>query len=247
MNNMKKRKVSILSTLITVLFVMLILNANSQQSSDSKKGNWVWLFEGESTDAWRDLKSTQFPEQGWIVKGGVLTVLGKNGNVPYGQDIITKVQYSNFELELEFQLTKGANSGIKYFVRNDFPGQEGKYLGLECQLIDDKRHADANLGTNGNRTLTSLYDLIPPSKNKKVSPPGKWNKAKILVDGSHVEHWLNGKKVLEFNRHSDSFRELVSESKYNKLQKFGESSQGHILLQGHGDEVSFRLIRIRTW
>lgn len=244
---MRTKKEIILSVIITVLFTMLIFNVNSQQPSGSTKGNWVWLFEGESTDAWRDLKSTQFPEQGWIVEDGVLTVLGKNGNEPYGHDIITKDQYSNFELELEFKLTKGANSGIKYFVRNDFPGHEGNYLGLEYQLIDDERHADAKMGKDGNRKLASLYDLIPPLKNKKVNSPGKWNKANILVDGSHVEHWLNGEIVLEFNRHSDSFRKLVSESKYKKLQKFGESSQGHILLQGHGDEVSFRQIRIRTW
>ena len=236
-----------------VFFVILMalilgnIGCQSKVKKQKSKSDWISLFDGTSTDAWQSTHSNEFPKQGWKVEGNVLTVLAKTDSTPAGKDIITKNQYSNFELELEIKLTEGANSGIKYFVVNDFPGYEGQYLGLEYQLIDDQRHADAKLGNNGNRTMASLYDLIPAAKDKNVNPPGQWNKIKLLVDGNHVEHWLNGQKVLEFDRKSDAFRQLVALSKYKDFQNFGEVQQGHILLQGHSDEVAFRAIRIRTW
>ena len=130
---------------------------------------------------------------------------------------------------------------------NTFPGKEGSYLGMEYQLIDNEVHPDAELGRDGNRSMASLYDMIPAPENAKINPPGEWNKARILVDGNHVEHWLNDVKLFEFERKSETFRELVALSKYNKLENFGELPEGHILLQGHGDPVSFRSIRIRSW
>lgn len=233
---------------ILILFTFCIINVQGQSvnKNTSKKSDWVALFDGTSKDAWRSAHSNAFPEKGWKIEGNVLTVLAKTESTPAGKDIVTKKMYSNFELELEVNLTKGANSGIKYFVSDSFPGYEGQYLGLEFQLIDDERHPDAKLGRDGNRTMASLYDLIPASKNKKVKLPGEWNKIRIIVSGNHVEHWLNGKKVLEFDRMSDEFRKLVSVSKYKNFKNFGEIPEGHILLQGHSDQVSFRNIRIRT-
>jgi hypothetical protein len=211
-----------------------------------KNDGWKLLFDGKSTAAWTGTKGTGFPEKGWVVKDGILTVLGATGaDHASGGDIITKEQYGNFELALEFKIPKGANSGIKYFVVNNFPNQKGNYLGLEYQIIDDENHADAKLGVNGNRTLGSLYDLIP-AKNKKVNPVGQWNQVRIVVKGNHVEHWLNGSKVLEYERGSDEFRKLVAASKYKDLQGFGEMPKGHILLQGHGDTVHYRNIKIRN-
>ena len=116
---------------------------------------------------------------------------------------------------------------------------------MEFQLIDDQRHPDAKLGRAGNRTMASLYDLISANKNKEVNPPGEWNKIKLIVKGNHVEHWINGKKVVEFDRSSDEFRQLVAISKYKNFKNFGEIPEGHILLQGHSDQVSFRNIRIK--
>ena len=228
--------------LILLICSLLLVSAVAAQE---KPGNWIWLFNGKSTDAWRTTTSESFPEQGWKVSGKEMTVLSKTETAPAGKDIITKEQFGNFELELECRLTEGANSGIKYFVVNTFPGNKGNYLGLECQLIDNERHEDAKLGRDGNRKMASLYDLIPAKITRKILPPGKWNKIRIIVNGSHVEHWLNGEKVLEFNRHSNEYRELVRISKYNNLEGFGEHGKGHILLQGHSDEVSFRNIRIR--
>ncbi len=233
--------------LLLIATALLHAQCNTEQNDTSRKTDWEWLFDGSSTDAWQITHSSEFPEQGWNIEENVLTVLAKTDSTSAGKDIITKNQYSNFELELEIKLTEGANSGIKYFVVNDFPGHEGQYLGLEYQLIVDERHADAKLGNNGNRTMASLYDLIPAEKNKKVNPPGQWNKVKILVDENHVEHWLNEQKVLEFDRKSDAFRQLVALSNYKDFQKFGEIPKRHILLQGHSDEVAFRSIKIRTW
>jgi Domain of Unknown Function (DUF1080) len=212
-----------------------------------KKDGWKLLFDGKSTNEWTGTKSNVFPEKGWVIEDGILTVLGSADDDHHssGGDIITKDQYGDFELSLEFKIPKGANSGIKYFVVNNFPNQKGNYLGLEYQIIDDENHADAKLGVNGNRTIASLYDLIP-AKNKKVKPVGEWNHANIIVRGNHVEHWLNGGKVLEYDRRNNEFRKLVAASKYKDLKGFGEMPEGHILLQGHGDTVHYRNIKIRN-
>jgi len=209
--------------------------------------NWVVLFDGSSTDHWRDIKSDQFPEHGWVSKENILSVLGETEDQPGGHDIITKELYSNFELELGVRLSEGSNSGIKYLVSDSFPGNEGTFLGLEYQLLDNERHPDARNGRDGNRKMGALYDMIPPPESMIINPPGEWNKVRIIVDGDHVEHWFNDEKILEFDRKSAAFRELVAQSKYDDLDKFGELDKGHILLQGHGNTVSFRNIRIRTW
>ena len=214
-------------------------------TEEEKKEGWQLLFDGKSMDAWTDTEGNGFPEKGWVIEDGVLTVLGSaEGEHTGGGDIITKEQYGNFELSVDFNIPKGANSGIKYFVVNNFPGQADNYLGLEYQIIDDENHPDAKLGVNGNRTVASLYDLIP-AENKSVNAVGEWNQAKILVNGNHVEHWLNGSKVLAYERNSDAFRKLVAASKYKDLKGFGEMPEGHLLLQGHGDTVHFRNIKIR--
>jgi len=234
--------------LCLIFFIALILQTKAAKTLGTKnKSAWVWLFNGTSTDAWESISSDNFPEEGWKVIDNQLVVLPKTESFAGGHDIITKKLYSNFELELEFKLTEGANSGIKYFVVNNFPGKEGQYLGLEYQLIDNERHPDAKLGVDGNRKMSSLYDLIAPNADCPKVIPGKWNNVRIVVNGNHVEHWLNGKKILEFERTSESFRELVQNSKYKNLSGFGEAEKGHILLQGHGDEVAFRSIKIRTW
>lgn len=218
-------------------------SANTNPESDQ----WVWLFDGSSTEMWRDTKTDQFPEHGWVVDDGVLTVLGETEDREAGHDIITKDKYGNFELVLETKLTEGANSGIKYQVTDAFPGNEGKFLGLEYQLLDNENHPDAKNGRDGNHKMASLYDMIPPPEDLTIHPPGEWNKVRIVMDGNMVEHWLNDEKVLEFDRKSLAYRELVSLSKYNTLENFGELDEGHILLQGHGNDVSFRNIKIRTW
>ena len=121
----------------------------------------------------------------------------------------------------------------------------GSAIGLEFQILDDLRHPDAKLGTNGDRTIGSLYDLIPAPKDKKVLPVGEWNHARILSQGKHVTFWLNGEQTVTFERGSAAFRAAVAASKFKDIPDFGEWADGHILLQEHGNEASFRNVKLR--
>ena len=224
------------------------------QLTEAEKANgWRLLWDGRTTDGWKGAKLAGFPDKGWKIEDGVLSVLSSGGGeARNGGDIITTEEFSDFELQLDFRLTPGANSGIKYFVDPTLLKGEGSAIGLEFQLLDDERHPDAKLGVKGNRTLGGLYDLIPPTNlseadrtTKRVNPPGEWNRARIVVRGNHVEHWLNDVKVVEYERGTQVFRALVAYSKYRDWPRFGEWESGPILLQDHGDLVSFRSIKIR--
>ncbi|HEX5222735.1 MAG TPA: DUF1080 domain-containing protein [Verrucomicrobiae bacterium] len=220
-----------------------------------KAAGWRLLWDGKSTEGWRSARSDKFPAKGWEIADGVLTVLPSGGGESTGGgDIVTRERYSQFELLVDFRITEGANSGIKYFCEPNLDpitgtgtkAATGSAIGLEYQILDDARHPDAKAGRNGNRTIGSLYDLIPAAATKKVNSPGEWNTARIVVKGKHVEHWLNGEKVVEYERGSKEFRELVAKSKYKSIPNFGELPDGHILLQDHGNRVSFRNIKIRV-
>jgi len=213
-----------------------------------KPGPWRNLFDGKSTKGWRGAYLTHFPDSGWVVKDGQLTHRSSQGKESAsGGDIITEEEFTNFELELEFKISKGGNSGIKYFVVERQPKPAGSAIGCEFQILDDENHPDALKGKEGNRKAGGLYDLIPAPADKKLNPPGTWNKARILVDGMHVEHWLNDKKTIEYTKGSPEFKARIAESKYKDFSFFGNDHKGHILLQDHGDEVSFKNIRVRTW
>ena len=207
---------------------------------------WQLLWDGRTTTGWRGAKLTAFPDHGWEIRDGVLTV-GETGGgeAAAGGDIVTVDQYQNFELLVEYRITAGANSGIKYFVDTGLNQGEGSSIGCEFQILDDALHPDARLGVNGNRTNAGLYDLIPP-QNVRFNGVGEWNRARILVRGSHVEHWLNGFKTVEYERGTQLWRALVTHSKYVVWPNFGEASRGHILLQDHGNRVSFRNLKIRA-
>ncbi|NQY09569.1 MAG: DUF1080 domain-containing protein [Flavobacteriales bacterium] len=212
-----------------------------------KRDGWKLLWDGKTTEGWRGGKLDKFPESGWEIKDGVLSVLASGGaESTAGGDIVTTEKYTNFELKLEFKITTGANSGIKYYVDTELNKGEGSSIGLEFQILDDDVHPDAKLGAyEGSRTVGSLYDLIRADTNKVVKAIGEWNTAYILSDSTHVEHWLNGKKVLEYERGSEDYRALVKGSKYKDWPSFGEGESGEILLQDHGDLVSFKNIKIR--
>jgi len=232
-----------------------VVSAVNSLTPEEKAAGWRLLWDGKTTEGWRSAKSESFPAKGWSINDGVLTVHENKGEESAGGgDIITRERYSNFELLADFKITPGANSGIKYFVQPNLDpitgagakSATGSAIGCEYQILDDARHPDAKLGRDGNRTIGSLYDLITASADKKPNPIGEWNTARIVVRGKHVEHWLNGMKVVEYERGSDAFRKLVAESKYKNIPGFGEWPDGHILLQEHGNEVSFRNIKIRV-
>ena len=167
-----------------------------------------------------------------------------------GGDIMTDEEFGAFELQMEFKVTAGANSGIFYLLTSPHDPASGAPLGLEYQILDDERHPDAKLGIDGNRTLASLYDIYPRAKlmtNVGIAPKvDVWQHARIVAraDGT-VEHWLNGVKVLEFKRGSDDYRAHVAAGKFKSTPGFGEAPKGRILLQDHGDAVAFRSIKIR--
>lgn len=222
-------------------------------SEDEVAQGWILLFDGKSTQGWRGAHKESFPELGWKVKDGVLSVQKSDGGESTnGGDIVFDKDLKAFELKVDFKITEGANSGIKYFV-TEKEKQKGSAFGLEYQILDDAKHPDAKLFTTyeGSRTLASLYDLKKAS-GKRFNGVGKWNEARIIVyPDNRVEHWLNGFKVLEYTRGSDDYRKLVQGSKYaasnyNEAGLFGEAEVGRILLQDHGDEVSFRNIKLKV-
>jgi len=225
-----------------------VMNTMVNNLSDfEKKAGWELLFDGKTSNGWKGAYKNNFPEKGWEIKDGVLKVLSSTGaEATNGGDIVTIEKFSAFDLSFDFNLTTGANSGVKYFVTLS-ENNKGSAIGLEYQLLDDSLHPDAKMGISGNRTLASLYDLIKAEKTSRfIKQPGNWNTGRIVVyPNNHVEHYLNGIKVLEYERGSQAFRDLVAISKYKIWPGFGEAKEGHILLQDHGNEVSFRSIKIR--
>ena len=227
--------------------INLVPNTLTQWEKDH---GWRLLWDGKTTNGWRGAKLDGFPEKGWEISNGELRVLaGNGGESTNGGDIITERHFSDFDLRFEFNPSAGANSGVKYFVDPSLNKGTGSAIGLEFQILDDAKHPDAKMGVAGNRTAGSLYDLItakvldtPRNKELRI---GEWNQGRIVVRGGHVEHWLNGYKVVEYDRFSQMFEALVAYSKYKDWENFGRWPAGPILLQDHGDAVAFRSVKIR--
>lgn len=206
-----------------------------EKNKAGKEAKWEILFDGQSVKRWRGYKQTDFPSNSWQVVEGTLRTNPKGTPV----DLVSKKEYNDFELELDWKVTPAANSGIMYRVSEDF--EEPWYTGPEMQVLDDARHAD---GKNPKTTAGSLYALIAP-KDKELKPVGEWNHVRLVAKGSHVEHWLNGKKIVEYDLNSPELKDLIAKSKFGDKPKFAKNPSGHIVLQHHHDEVWFKDVKVR--
>ena len=227
---------------------IFVVNLIPNTLSEAEKRNGMsLLWDGITTKGWKGAYKDKFPEKGWEVNNGTLNVLASTGGESTnGGDIVTEKEYGAFILQFDFKITEGANSGIKYFV-TEKENNSGSAIGLEYQILDDEKHPDAKMGVVGNRTLASLYDLIPSLQEKRARRPvGEWNRGMIIVyPDNRIEHWLNGWKLLEYQRGMPYFYALVARSKYEKWPNFGMAPKGRILIQDHGNAVSFRSIKIQ--
>ncbi|CAN5672243.1 DUF1080 domain-containing protein [soil metagenome] len=230
--------------------IFVINTIPNNLSADEKKMGMRLLWDGKTTNGWRGAYKDYFPDKVWYIENGTLNVRGgKGAESANGGDIITTEEFGAFDLQFEFKITDTANSGVKYFV-TESEKNKGSAIGLEYQILDDDLHPDAKLGSIGNRTMASLYDLIPAihiseSRREKL-PVGEWNRGRIIVyPDNHIEHWINGWKVVEYQRGTPYFYALVARSKYEHWPNFGMAEKGHILLQEHGTHVSFRSIKIK--
>ena len=218
-------------------------------SAQEKSNGYKLLFDGKTNNGWVGAYKAAFPAKGWVIADGQLNVMPSDGGESTnGGDIVTKEEFAAFDLSFEFKLTEGANSGVKYFVTLA-EKNTGSAIGLEYQVLDDEKHPDAKMGSIGNRTMSSLYDLIPSYKLDKrfQRKIGEWNQARVIVYPNNiVQHWLNGFKVVEYERNSNIFKALVARSKYEKYNGFGAGEKGNILIQDHGNNVSFKNMKIKT-
>ena len=221
------------------IYVVNLLPNNLSEAE--KEQGFELLFNAKNLDNWKVAKTGGPVTKGWEIIGNEL-VVNANKEVTGDGDISTKKEYGPFELKFDFKLTEGANNGIKYGI-----GNNGPQLGLEYQILDDEKHPDAKQGVVGNRTLASLYDLIPAEKEARfVNKIGEWNQGRIVVyPDNTVQHWLNGRKVVEYKRGSAIYKALVARSKYAENKDFGMAPKGPILLTDHHDQVYFRSIKIR--
>lgn len=236
-----KSKLSVLTMLCLTLSFSMAYAQNNTLTQQEKKEGWKLLFDGESADGWRGYNKENFPEKGWIIENGMLSVTEGGG----GGDIITTDVYEDFILELEWRVAKGANGGI-FYAAVEQPEEAIYWSAPEIQILDNENHPDATRGKNGNRKATSLYDLIP-AKPQNANPYGEWNKIRIEVtsNGANVEHWMNGAKVVEYERWTDEWYDMLEQSKFAPHPEFGAAHKGHIGLQDHGNRVDFRNIKIK--
>jgi len=235
---MEKRSIKyyIISILSLGLIIVSSLNIQAQDNTLSrkeKKEGWELLFNGNDFTGWRGVNKKSFPSKGWRVKEGTITC-----TVESGGSIITLEKYGNFELEWDWKLvTPGANSGLKYFVNERKKDKGGYGFGVEYQMLDNPEHNRNSIG--------AAYDLYPAFPGTKPNKLGEWNHSRVVSLNGKVEHWLNGKKILEYDRFSDDFKQKVADSKFKNEKNFGRHDDGHILLQDHSSEVYFKNIKVR--
>ena len=248
---MRHTALTYIASLLLTALLLLPMRAHAQDASEhntltqqEKENGWELLFNGQTTDGWRGYNKESFPDEGWTVENGTLMIQGSDGGVSgSGGDIVTAETYDDFILKLEWKIAKGGNSGI--FYRAIEQDDVAIYWSApEVQVLDNANHPDANRGENGNRKAGSLYDLIP-AQPQTFTGHGEWQQAKIVANGSHIEHWLNGEKVLEYELWTPEWYRMVRVSKFKPHPSFGDAREGYIGLQDHGTTARFRNIKIK--
>jgi len=239
-NNRMRMRLLLASLLATALLLQTTSSIagelSNQLTPEQKAAGWQLLFDGTSTNGWRSFKKQSFPANAWVIEHGWLHCLGKAPG-----DIISTGEYDDFELEWEWKLEPGGNSGVKYFVLES----RNSALGHEYQMLDDTANPDGKIA-DGKHLTASFYDVLKPSLPLPSKPIGDINQSRISVKAGHVEHWLNGLKVLDYHCGSEAVKEAVAKSKFKNTAGFGNCVKGHILLQNHESQVWFRNIKIRT-
>jgi len=237
---MKRNWVSWLTVLSTCLLAAILNLAAAEDGSDAKanqlsaaerQAGWKLLFDGKSLKGWHSYKKTEPPKQGWVVEGEWLKCVA-NGR---GGDLVSDDEFNDFELSWEWRIPPKANNGVKYLITEE----RNQAVGHEYQMIDDSLVKDPKAST------ASFYEVLPPSPDKPLKPPGEINHSRVLLQGKHVEHWLNGAKVLEYELGSEAVKAGVAKSKFRNVAGFGDKIKGHILLTEHHDEAFFRNVKIR--
>lgn len=246
---------------IGLVFTVMLTGCGSSQKKDNTDKNsvtekeWISLFDGKTFKGWRGYNKTEIPSA-WTIEDGAIKIngsgAGEAGNRNGGSIIFDK-KFSNFELELEWKVSKGGNSGI-FYLAQEIPNEDIYISSPEYQILDNENHVDAKLGIDGNRCSASLYDMIP-AKPQNSKPYGEWNKAKIIVYKGTVVHYQNDEVVLEYHLWTDSWKKLLDNSKFSKennplayelfMNCGGDNKEGFIGLQDHGDDVWFKNIRIK--
>jgi Domain of Unknown Function (DUF1080) len=224
--------------LASMLFASVAVAAETtpnQLSASEKADGWKLLFDGQNPQGWHSFKKKSFPTSGWIVQDGWLQCLGKDGG-----DLVSDGQYDQFDLEWDWKIDPAGNSGLKYFVLDS----RSSALGHEYQMLDDEKNPDGKIA-GGKHITASFYDVLKPTVPPPTKPIGEINHSRVLVQGNHVEHWLNGVKVLEYELGSEAVKAAVAESKFKNVSGFGTRVQGHLLLQDHHSQVWFRNLKIR--
>jgi 3-keto-disaccharide hydrolase len=236
-----KKHITRLSGFIALLAGCAVLAARAADLNaltDAEKADgWKLLFDGKETTGWRAYAQADFPKEGWVVEDGCL----KNEHGVHGGDLVTTQQFTDFDLKFEWRISPAGNSGVKYLVKEGKSGKAG--VGFEYQVLDDQQNEDAQNGPN--RQAGALYALIAPNESKRLKPVGEFNQSEILVRGNHVEHWLNGAKIVECELGSPTLKEAIAKSKFAKITWFGQKRPSVILLQDHGDTVWFRNLKIK--
>jgi hypothetical protein len=223
----------LISAAASAAMLLAVVGATVGAGAGSEDG-FIPLFDGKSFEGWTD-QSGKSPSAGWEVEDGTL-----HRKALRAGNLITERQFANFDLRFEWKINKGGNSGLKY---RTFPVPGKGFYGCEYQILDDDNHPNAKKATT---RCGALYDLFAPDEGQKVlRPVGTFNESRVVAQGTRIEHWLNGKKILEIDTASEDWKERIAKSKFRTFPEFGAEKPGPILLQDHNNEIWFRNIEIR--